>query len=332
MRFRRIRHGKISSPVLVMAVATSLLAAACGNGEGDHRPTQTALADVVEEVRTIVDSSRATPANGDFPGRPDRVLETRLWYADTALRRPACRGNRCALILLAHGFGGNTARFNAIGQRLAAAGYIVAAVSFPLTNEDAPGGFTRGILDVREQPRDLAVVTDALIAASRDRDDRLFGRIDGHNIGAMGHSLGGATVIAASRLTCCRDDRLRATAYVEPVASTVEAFFGEPYSAAGPPTLTFQGEIDFPVPPAATRKFHAALEPPKLLVEMVGGNHVNIIERFAERPDPLLNSTAKTMIAFFDHFLSGRGDRVREVIDDLRRQGHTVDYVRGGRS
>jgi len=325
MRLRTDSPLGISGCVLIAALASGLFASSCG--DGDSRPADVALEDIVEELRTIVDSSRATPANGDFPGRDARVLETRLWYADTALRRPACRGSRCALILLAHGFGGNTARFDAIGQRLAAAGYIVAAVSFPLTNEDAPGGFTGGILDVRQEPQDLSAVTDALIAASHDRNDRLYRRIDSENIGAMGHSLGGAAVIAASRLTCCRDERLRATAYVEPVASTVEAFFGEPYAAAGPPTLTFQGEIDFPVPPAATRVFHAALDAPKILVEMVGGNHVNIIERFREQPDPLLDSTAHMMIAFFDHFLTGRGDRVREAIDDLRRDGHTVDYA-----
>lgn len=313
------------SPSVATAVLTAMISmVSCGDVAIDGAPTEIALGDVREDVRTFVDTRRSTPANGEFAGSPERRLDTRLWYAERALARPACRGSRCALVLLAHGFGGRTERFDAIGQRLAAAGYIAAAVSFPLTNQDAPGGFGNGVLDAAQQPADLAFVLDALLAASLDPADPLYRRIDGESVAAVGHSLGGATVIAASRARCCRDTRLVATAYVEPVGFVVEALFGESYSSSGPPTLTFQGTLDVPVPVSESRAFHAGLDAPKIYVEMAGGNHVNMIERLPTGPDPLLDRATEMMIAFFDTYLVGGPDRVGEVTASLRASGHTV--------
>ncbi|MDG2303978.1 MAG: alpha/beta fold hydrolase [Candidatus Binatia bacterium] len=302
----------------------------CGDLAIDGAPTEIALQDVREEVRTFVDVRRSTPANEDFAGSSSRRLDTRLWYAERALRRPSCSGSRCALILLAHGFGGRTERFDAIGQRLAAAGYIIAAVSFPLTNQDAPGGFLNGGFDAGQQPADVSFVVDALLAASLAPADALYQRIDGAKVAAVGHSLGGTTVIAASRASCCRDTRLVATVYVEPATFAVEALFGESYSPSGPPTLTFQGTLDVPILAADTRAFHVGLEAPKILVEMVGGNHVNMIERLPTGPDPLLEEAAEMMIAFFDTYVVGGPDRVGEVAARLRASGHTVSVEGSG--
>ncbi len=309
---------------LASVLVALMFMVSCGDDATRDVPSEIALEDVRQELRSLIDVTRSTPANGDFAGSTERRLETRLWYANRALRRPACNGSRCALILLAHGFGGRTERFDAIGERLAAAGYVVAAVSFPLTNQDAPGGFGNGIIDARQQPADLSFVLDALANATRDPADSLYQRIDERNVGAMGHSLGGTTVLAASRVRCCRDARIEATVYVEPAASAVEALFGEPFTASGPATLTFQGEVDFPIPVEDTRAFHAALAGRKILVEMVGGNHINMIERFADEPDPLLVEAAEMMVAFFDAHLVGGPDRVEEAAARLRSSGHTV--------
>lgn len=307
-------------------LVAAMLAVSCGDSATEGAPTRIPLHEVRAEVRTFVDVARSTPANGEFAGEAERRLDTHLWYADRALGSSACRGGRCGLVLLAHGYGGRAERFDSIGQRLAAAGYVVAAVTFPLTNQDAPGGFVTGISDVIAQPGDLSFVLDALVAASRDPGDVLYQRIDADRVAAVGHSLGGATLAAASRVACCRDSRFGATVYVEPVAFAVEGLFGGAYTAAGPPTLTFQGEIDVPVPVAESRAFHAALATPKILVEMVGGNHVNMIERLPTGPDPLLSEAAEIMIAFFDAYLMGGPDRLDAVAARLRDNGHSVRH------
>ena len=188
----RPRIARSAPRCLVVLVAA--LAAACGDG-GSAPPASVDVAAVRQEVRPIVDPTRPTRANGPAPAAAQRSLPTAVWYAPAAPPAPACRAGRCALVVLAHGLGGSTARFDAIARMLAAAGYVVAAPAFPLTHEGTPGGHIPGLTDVVEQPADLGVVIDALLEAAADRDDPLFGRIDPERIGALGHSLGGATVV-----------------------------------------------------------------------------------------------------------------------------------------
>ena len=57
---------------------------------------------------------------------------------------------------MAHGYGGFTGRFDRFARGLAEQGYIVAALTFPLTNQSAPGGLQ--IADFVNQPADVSFV------------------------------------------------------------------------------------------------------------------------------------------------------------------------------
>src|SRR5262245_30298300 len=130
---------------VVVAVWLAALLLSCGDGDGGSTsPSSVALNEVLEEERTFIDASRPTRANGTAPASDQRTLVTRLWYAPIPVAAPACDDRRCALAVLAHGWGGRTSRFDAIARALASHGYIVAAPTFPLTNEDAPGGHLNG--------------------------------------------------------------------------------------------------------------------------------------------------------------------------------------------
>ncbi len=296
----------------------------CGD-DSTTRETSVALDQVTNEVRTIVDQTRPTMANGSFVGADERSIETHLWYAEAALARPACRGERCALIILAHGFGGNPARFDAIGRRLAAAGYIVAAVRFPLTNEAAPGGFISAFGDLVNQPADLSRVLDALLEADAHTADPLYRRIDADRVALLGHSLGGATVIASTRLTCCSDPRIDANILVAPLTA-VSGAFGEEVSTDAFPTLIIQGSEDPILPPRQVAAFREAIDAPKVYVELDGGGHVLVIEATETRFSPLLDRSAEVSVAFLDRYLSGEGDEELELVAGrLRDEGHIVD-------
>lgn len=305
------------------AAVAAMLVVACGSDDGQNRPATVPLAEVISASQTFVDASRPTAANGTFSGAPQRTLDTRLWLAPEALDRPACRGDRCALFVLAHGFGGSTARFDAIARRLAAVGYVVAAPAFPLTNERAPGGYFTAFGDVVSQPADLSHVIDALLEMNRTPGSILSGRIDEARIAALGHSLGGTTVIAATRNECCRDERIGAAVLVAPAAIIVQGTFGEPYTSTGPPTLSIAGDRDPVVPPSLVMPFHAAIAPPKVYLELEGGDHVFIIEATADHFDPLLERTADLTIAFLDRTFAGI-DAVPQVAARLRGEGHLV--------
>jgi alpha-beta hydrolase superfamily lysophospholipase len=310
-------------PLGVPRTAFVLLALtiASGCGGGGSAPLEISP----EEVRTaevvLVDSSRRTPPNAGVPGSPERTLATRIWLAPEPLAAPACRGARCALVLLAHGFGGNTGRFDTVARGLAAAGYVVAAPAFPLTNDRAPGGHGTGLADAIEQPADLSFVIDELIARSDGGGDLLSGRIDADRIGVVGHSLGSATVLGLTRRPCCRDARIGATALVAPVVALVEAFFGGYPTPEGPPLLIVNGSLDPAVAAEVARELYRRTARPHALLVLSGAGHSDLIENGTQE---LLGPTTRALVAHFDGSLGDETGGLDEVLAALGNAGHEV--------
>jgi alpha-beta hydrolase superfamily lysophospholipase len=312
---RRTRLGV--GAVLLLAAATW---SACGSSNGSG-PTSISPDEVLTFERTFVDESRATPPNNGVPGTPTRTLATRIWMAPEPVRAaPACGGSACALILLAHGYGGSTARFDHVGRSLAAAGYVVVAPSFPLTNDQAPGGHVPGLADAVRQPGDLSFLIDELGAIT----DPMRSRIDFERIGAVGHSLGGSTVLGLTRRPCCSDPRITASALVAPVTALVEAFFGGYPEAEGPPLLVVNGREDPVVPPDVARELYARVSGSRALVVLNDASHSDLVENFG--PEELLASTEATLRAHFDRHLGAGGDRpsLDDVLEELGADGNEV--------
>jgi dienelactone hydrolase len=307
---------------LILGLSTAI--AACGGGDdGASLPSSAAVGEVLQEERTFVDAARPTRANGEAPASDHRTLVTRLWYAPTSLEAPACQRGRCAVVLLAHGFGGRTSRFNAIARSLAAVGYVVVAPAFPLTNQDTPGGHLNGLNDVVQQPGDVSVVIDELLQANEERDDPLFRRIDGERVGAVGHSLGGTTIIAATRSSCCIDARIDATVLVAPAAIGVEPFFGEAPRSEGPPTLVVNGTDDPLISPASSREYAQSVDPPWYFLAIRDVGHVFLIENVGD-PLPPLHVTERAARAFFDEYLGGADGGTRAALQELAAEGEEV--------
>jgi predicted dienelactone hydrolase len=308
---------------LALGIGAAIL---LGPGCGDSTQTPGAPPAVVESTRSFVDPSRPTPANGSYPGASTRTLDTRIWAAAAAPRgAPSCSRAGCGLLVLAHGYGGSTARFEAIGQFLAQAGYLVAAPSFPLTNEDAPGGhltFT-ALADVAQQPGDVSFLIGRLLAASGDPADELHGRIDPARVGVLGHSLGGATVLGATRTGCCTDPRIGAVVAVAPAWTVLEAYLHEKPGPDGPPTLIVNGSADTTVVPALSIQLFELLSPPRVYVEVPGAHHSDLIENVGP-PGPFLDPTERAAAAFFDAELAGRGAELDDTLRMLAADGETV--------
>ena len=316
---------QVALPLSAVVLALTLLG--CGaNGNDEVRPASASPAEVLEETRTFIDTTRSTPANGTEPASDHRELVTRLWYAPGALNAPACRGDRCALLLLAHGFGGNTMRFDAIARLLASAGYIVVAPAFPLTNDHAPGGHLNGFSDGMEQPADVSFVLDEMLAANDARADPLYGRIDAARIGVVGHSLGGTTVLGATRVACCTDARIDAVVLVAPAAFFVPNYFDTPAGPEGPPTLLVNGSDDVLILPQASLEFVHTLDPPWYFLEIAGVGHVFLIENIGD-PQPFLYVTARAATAFFDEYLGAQDGATVATLNALVAEGEAAEYA-----
>jgi predicted dienelactone hydrolase len=146
------------------------------------------------------------------------VGENRAFVGLSVVRAAEIEAGPHPLVLLSHGFGGTWRNLNWLAGELARHGYVVAAPDHPGTTffDRRPEEATR----LWERPRDLSRVLDALTA-----DAKLLGAIDTRRIVAIGHSLGGWTVLelAGGRLDARRltqdcdpaDARIKCKLFVE---------------------------------------------------------------------------------------------------------------------
>lgn len=231
---------------------------------------------------TLVDTSRATPPNGTYPGAPDRTLETEIWYPappeflNEASNAPvASTGGTFPLIIRAHGFSGYRRDSTYIARHLASWGYVVVAPDFPLSSLGSPGGVT--LNDIDQQAGDVSFLIDSLIAANADAGHFLFGRVDTTNIGTIGHSLGGATVLLATYHGTVRDPRIKATVALSPLGCVFLDNFFDPAST---PLLIQGGTVDMITGYASNQvQPYGFVNAPKYFLSLEGGTHLGFSDR-----------------------------------------------------
>jgi predicted dienelactone hydrolase len=233
---------------------------------------------------TIVDPTRATPANGSYPGAPDRTLVTEVWYpsggAPGVVERDAPISSATGafpLVVSSHGFFDSRTGLAYVATHLASRGFVVAAPDFPLSHGGAPGGAT--VVDLANQPGDVAAVIDGVLAA--------FGTaIDDARIGLTGLSLGGSTTLLATFHPRLRDPRVRAAL---PIAPGACFFTKRVFRTTNAPLLLLHGDGDLLLPFAenALRAYHND-RPPHTLVRVKNGSHVGF-SGFATLLDPSMH-------------------------------------------
>lgn len=119
----------------------------------------------------------------------DTIADSRIFYGFSAVHNGESEPGPHPLIVISHGYGGTWRNLSWLAADLAKQGYVVAAPNHPGTS-----AFHRDPLQaaqLAQRPHDLSRVIDALSANSA-----LAGNIDEERIAAMGHSLGGWTVVA----------------------------------------------------------------------------------------------------------------------------------------
>jgi len=294
------------SAIAVLALA-ALLAVACGGGQ-DEGPSPTAvptlatavptpaLEDLAERgpfpvgvsTLTLVDESRPTDANRDYPGADSRTLVTEVWYP--AEGEPQSRELHDApldrsqapypLIVFSHGYTGVRRQSASYTSHLASHGYVVISPDYPLSNGTAPGGPRVG--DVVNQPGDVSFLIDTFLNFSDEPGNLLQGAVNETAIGLTGHSLGGLTTILAT-FGPLADPRVKVAA---PLAAPGCLVGSQTYEDSHIPLLVIGGSDDRVVTFQSIRQAYDAASSPKYLLTLLGGNHMCFADINMEDPAP----------------------------------------------
>ena len=199
-------------------------------------------------------------------------------------------------------------------QTWASAGYVVAAVTFPVTNCDL--GNAANESDLVNQPADMSAVISSMLSLSEQQHGLFGGLLSAQEIGVAGQSDGGDTVAALAANTCCMDHRLKAAAVLS--GAEWPAMRGQYFPGGTPPMLFTQGNADAVNPPSASVLLYRADQAgPRYYLNLFGASHLAPYEG----TNPLERLTARVTLAFFNRYVLGQAGALATMLRDGNAPG-----------
>lgn len=247
---------------------------------------------------TFLDTTRPTPAFGSYPGGAWRLIPTTVWY-------PSDGGGPFPLVMFAHGWGVTPASYQALLQRIAAAGYVVAAPTYPLLSGQ-PAGPTDAV-GWDDLFADTWFVTTQVLQLSSSGDAALGGLIDPARIAVAGHSDGAAIAFGDGYVPYKLDRRVRAV-----VAYAADLEYYGPYQPNGRPILHFLNDDDEYNPyDAAIAWDRSTLQQPKTTVTLWNATHA---PPYMDGNDPHAALVARLTVGFLDANLKAHPESLSSAI------------------
>ncbi len=241
-----------------------------------HQVTTTSL--------SLVDSSRKTVSRGRTIAS-SRSLPTTVYY-------PNDDGGPYPLVVFAHGFEIGPGPYAHIAQVMAAAGYVVAAPSFPLTDRNRAGAnLDRG--DLPNQAGDVTFVISSVASAGAP----LAGRVDSSKVGVVGHSDGADTALDIGYFPMRADPRVRAV-----VAFAPDAMGAGGGSVGSAPLLLEHGDHDSVVPYSNSTTVWGQVKTHRFFLTLVGADHLPVVQGAA----PWAAVHELVLVDFLDRYVGGR--------------------------
>ena len=244
---------------------------------------------------TFIDRSQTMTIDGEVE---PLTLPTRVLYPEETVHgtlEPA--KGPFPLIVFAPGYLQCRSAYAPLLDHWVAAGYVVAAIQFPLTSCHVPGKPEEW--EVINQPADVAFVISSLVAESSSLSSEIASLIDPSEIGVAGHSDGGDTVAAIAANTCCRDRLVKAAVVM--AGSELASYPGRYFSGKTPPMLFIQGSADEVNDPKDSLEMYEDDQGPKWYLDLLGAGHFVPFEG-DDPPEPLV---AAVSTEFFNLYLKG---------------------------
>jgi dienelactone hydrolase len=259
---------------------------------------------------TFVDSSRSTSPNGSFGGAPSRTLPTRFWYPAQADGVTPARGDGpYPLVLFSHGYDVTPDFYAPLLERWAAAGYVVAAPTYPILS-GSDGGASH--VDYEQTFADTSFVISQVLAFGHE--DPLAGMVDPDRIAAAGHSDGEVISFGVGFLTCCRDPRVKS---VISMAGDLSNANNPHVRDTGTPILHIMEVNDEYDPyPHSIQWDRDNLTAPRWMVSL-DSSHV---PPYTQPGDPAFELVSTITIAYLDGTLKGHPERLDQMVDDVNAQ------------
>jgi predicted dienelactone hydrolase len=198
---------------------------------------------------------------------------------------------------------------------------VVADPTYPLTDPSAPGGVNE--TDILNHPADLRFVISSLLAAARNPHSPLYGVLDPHGVGIIGHSDGGDVSLAVAANSCCHDPRVKAAVILS--GAELSAFGGRYYASGSIPLLVVQGAGDTVNVPGCSAQLYDEAPAPKYYLDIPGAQH----EPPYLDPTPARTGVARAVISFLDAYLKNRPARLTSLVRVGRMPaGETITSTR----
>lgn len=293
--------------IAAVVAAVGLLTGCGAVATAGQPPSSSHGYDVATRVLDLRDPSRVTDPTPEQPGADavrGRDLPTLLFY-------PSSGPGPFPVVEFSHGLGSDPQSYWDLLSSWAAAGFVVAAPTFPLTNRHS----AQVKADVLNQPADVSFVLTKVLALDTTRGDALAGRIDTAHVAVAGHSAGAITTIGLLD-QCCRDPRITAAV----VLSGGPEGFGAHFAAPGVPMLWVHGTADQVLPIDQDRTVYAAAPGPKAFVELIGGTHS---APYDTPSDPHAGAVRAVTTDFLRAELDGDAGALARLRADATRPGIT---------
>jgi len=346
---RRTRGTRlIVASQVVTAILTVLVIAACGGSPAQHttsaptkRPTATgpgpsqspsaspspSAAPLGSPGTYQVGAQQLTftePAHTGPTGQSlgPRTLVTQVEYPLAPSSGSQPLAGPLPLIVFGPGYQQCVDAYGELLRTWASAGYVVAAVTFPVTNCELGNAASES--DLANQPADMSDVISSMLGLSGQQHDLFSGLLSGQEIGVAGQSDGGDTVAALAANTCCIDRRLKAAAVLS--GAEWPAMPGQYFPAGTPPMLFTQGNADTINPPSASVLMYRTDQAgTRYYLNLFGASHLVPYEE----TNPVERLTARVTLAFFNRYVLGQAGALATMVQDGNAPG-LATLVSGG--